>query len=113
MMVMKCSLQDACAGEIVFTFSYHGNTNMVCDDGCHGNIVLDIVCRYTPGPTPEAEQWLLVDTMNGLEWEKLAKGRSFVYFPGLDSPGGDYLFVHGGVAQVMEACRQAYRCVGQ
>ena len=96
-------------------FSYHGDAkdNPACLALITMAIVTDIVYRYKAGPTPEAEQWLLVDTMNGLEWEELAKGRSFVYFPGLDSQGGDYLFVSGGVAQVMEACRQAYRCVGQ
>ena len=70
--------------------------------------------RYEVGRTlEEEEKWKLVDAMNGLDWEELARGRGFVYFPGLDSLGGDYLFVQGGVAELMEMCRQVHRCVGQ
>lgn len=97
----SCGRHSSCVSTGPSTFT------CVCNEG-YEMFPSGCVRRYEATPTQEEEQWKLVDYMNGLEWEKLVRGRNFVYFPGLDSHGGDYLFVQGNVTQVMEACRRTY-----
>ena len=54
------------------------------------------------------QQWKLCDLMDGLNWTALVAGREFVFFAGLDSPGGDYLVV---TEEAREACLQTDHCI--
>jgi UDP-glucuronate 4-epimerase len=61
-------------------------------------------------PSASEQQWRLSDHIDGVDWVGLTGTREFVFFPGLDSPGGDYLVVKEG-ADVEEACRRTPHCV--
>ena len=58
------------------------------------------------------EGWHLSDQFDGFDWEGMIRGGQFVFFQGLDSPGGDYLVVEGrGVERVREACLSTRHCL--
>ena len=70
--------------------------------------------RYVEGVVGNAEgAWHLSDQFDGFDWEGMVRGKQFVFFQGLDSPGGDYLVVEGGgVERVREACLSTRHCLG-
>ena len=58
------------------------------------------------------QEWKLSDYVDGVDWWELTKEKAFVFFPGIDSPGGDYLFVEGGkVEEVTQICRGIQHCL--
>ena len=61
-------------------------------------------------PSVAQQDWVLSDLIDSVDWPALVEHREFVFFPGLDSPGGDYLFVAEG-KDVEEACRRTPHCV--
>ena len=84
------------------------------DCGCEdGYLRLGRACveRYRES-TPSASQqdWLLADLIDGVDWPALVEDREFVFFPGMDSPGGDYLIVGEGL-EVEKACRRTPHCL--
>lgn len=65
--------------------------------------------QYRKGQTTSAEQqWKICDHVDNVNWTALIAGRQFVFFQGLDSPGGDYLV---GGEEAAEACRTTQHCV--
>ena len=70
-------------------------------------------CRYVEGQESRLEQeWQLSDHVDGVDWWEQTKDKEFVFFPGLDSPGGDYLLVEGGKGQeVAQICRRIQHCL--
>ena len=61
-------------------------------------------------PSTSEQDWILSDFIDGVDWKALVEGRDFVFFPRMDSPGGDYLVV-GKEADVEEACRATHHCL--
>ena len=61
------------------------------------------------GSSTSEQQWILSDLIDGVDWSTMAESR-FVFFPGLDSPGGDYLLVEG--QDLEQACRRTPHCLG-
>ena len=55
-------------------------------------------------------QWRLCDLIDGIDWTALTEDKQFVFFPGLDSPGGDYLMV-GERERAGDVCRQTDHCI--
>lgn len=70
-------------------------------------------CRYVEGETSTAQkEWQLCDHVDGRNWWTETEGRDFVFFPGLDSPGGDYLVVEGAEqGRTGEICRHVDHCL--
>ena len=58
--------------------------------------------------TTSERQWKLCDLIDGVNWTALATGKEFIFFPGLDSPGGDYLVVR---EEAEKACRSTEHCI--
>lgn len=61
-------------------------------------------------PSTSEQDWILSDFIDGVDWKALIEGRDFVFFPRMDSPGGDYLVV-GKEVDVEEACRATHHCL--
>ncbi len=52
------------------------------------------------------------DQFDGFNWEEAVRGRAFVFFQGLDSPGGDYLVVEGrSLEELREVCLSTRHCL--
>ena len=70
-------------------------------------------CRYVEGETSRAQkEWQLCDHVDGRSWWAETEGKDFVFFPGMDSPGGDYLVVEGTAqGKAGEVCRHVDHCL--
>ena len=70
--------------------------------------------RYVPGIIGETEkEWILTDQFEGINWKEMIRGKSFEFFEGLDSAGGDYLVAKNYNAdELKEACLNTQHCVG-
>lgn len=55
-------------------------------------------------------EWRLCDVIDGVNWTNVVAGKEFVFFPGLDSPGGDYLVTNIN-DDIKEACRKTHHCI--
>ena len=67
--------------------------------------------QHREGMATASEQlWQLCDHMDGVDWAATAAGREFVFFQGLDSPGGDYLVVGEG-EEAGDVCRHIQHCI--
>lgn len=67
--------------------------------------------KYSTGQSSVVEEeWQLTDSLDGINWKSLVEKREFVFFPGLDSPGGDYLVVLEG-EDVRKACQETDHCL--
>ena len=56
------------------------------------------------------QEWRLCDDIDGMNWTSVVSGREFVFFPGLDSPGGDYLVVAES-GDIRRACLETHHCI--
>ncbi len=70
-------------------------------------------CRYVQGDVGATEEeWILSDQFDGFNWEEEIRGRPFVFFQGLDSPGGDYLVVEGrSLEELRDVCLSTRHCL--
>ena len=90
------------------TFEGAGTYECDCTEG-YTQLGRSCVEQYREPATASELQWQLCDVMDGLNWTLLAARRQFVFFPGLDSPGGDYLV--GTEEEAGKACRSIEHCI--
>ncbi|XP_064405544.1 uncharacterized protein LOC135350619 [Halichondria panicea] len=110
---------DLCASDLHFCGKhsdcvYTGPANYTC--ACHhGYLKLGQNCveRYVQGDVGATEEeWILSDQFDGFNWEEVVRGRPFVFFQGLDSPGGDYLVVEGrSLEELRDVCLSTRHCL--
>ena len=87
-----------------------GRYECVCSDGYQrlGRSCVEVYREDQPSSSEQ--QWILSDSIDGVDWEDMVGEGEFVYFPGLDSPGGDYLLVETE-RDLERLCRNTQHCL--
>jgi lipopolysaccharide biosynthesis glycosyltransferase len=85
----------------------------LCDNGYWGTYCKP---QYgSVGPPKELEdEEKMTDEINGVDWTELKKNAEFVFFPSMDSPGGDYLIADKfkqDASKLKTACMKTRRCL--
>ena len=98
-------------------------------------VLYTVLGRYSNKGSRSEKEYLerLADWLDGVDWEELTSTAQLVFFQvtlnptslsswqlcdpqGMDSPGGDYLFVPdaaGDISQLTRACMNTHRCIGE